>query len=266
MSAAHAAAHRFDDSEAYERFMGAWSRAAVPVFVRWLEAPRDAEWLDLGCGTGILAQHLAEGGFARRVDGIDPAPAQVRYAAHALASPRVRFHVGHAEALPFAESRFDVVASALAINFMADRPRALREMRRVARPGGVVAGFVWDFAHERSPSAPMRNALRAVGHPPPAVPGTADSGLEALQCLFADAGLTGVSACAFEVTVSFPGFEDLWRAQLPAYSPTTKLILGLSEDVRAALKETLRSSVPMGDDGRISYSARAHGVRAIAQK
>jgi len=264
MSTVHEAAHRFDDSEAYERFMGAWSRAAMPLFLRWLSAPRDADWLDVGCGTGILAQSARELGFARRVDGVDPAQAQVRYAARTLAGPHVRFHVAQAEALPFADGRFDVVASALAINFMADRRKALAEMRRVVRAGGIVAGFVWDFARERSPSGPMRKALRAVGSPAPEVPGTRDSTIDALRRSFSNAGLVDISTCAFEVAASFASFEDFWLAQLPAYSPTTKLVLDMSEPSRMRLKTMLRSCVPVGSDGSISYSAGVHAVRGFA--
>src|SRR5687768_6719696 len=169
------AALTFDDSAAYERFMGRWSRAVAPVFLDWLGAPRRAAWLDVGCGTGILAETLLELCAPASVDAVDPAAAQLEAAAQGAAAGRAAFRVADARQLPFADGAFDVVASALVINFIPERPPALAEMRRVARPGGQVAGYVWDFAEELSPSGPLRRAMRRFGVDVPPIPGTQDS-------------------------------------------------------------------------------------------
>src|SRR5574341_2610762 len=145
------AALTFDDSAAYERFMGRWSRAVAPAFLRWLGAPRRRRWLDVGCGTGILAQTLLELCDPASVHAVDSVPAQIEAAARGLAAGRAAFQVADARKLPFPDASFDVVASALVINFISERPPALAEMRRVARAGGLVGAYVWDFAEELSP-------------------------------------------------------------------------------------------------------------------
>jgi SAM-dependent methyltransferase len=259
-----AIAECFDDSEAYERFMGSWSRAACSVFLEWVAAPSGSRWLDVGCGTGILVEKILEASSPAAIVGVDPSLAQVEHAARRLGSPRARFQAADAQALPFADAAFDVVAAALAINFIPDRPRALAEMRRVARAGGIVAGFVWDFAEERSPSWPMRKGLRAVGAEVPAVPGTADSRLEPLCELFGQAGLTGIETRTFEVSGSFPDFDDFWQAQMPSYSPMTRMIAAMPEAQRAKLKRAVREALPVLPDGALGYAARANAIKAFA--
>jgi ubiquinone/menaquinone biosynthesis C-methylase UbiE len=94
---------KFEDSDAYERFMGRWSRAVAPRFLDWLGAPGGARWLDVGCGTGILAESLLERCAPASVDAVDPAPAQLKAAARGPAAGRATFQVADARKLPFAD-------------------------------------------------------------------------------------------------------------------------------------------------------------------
>ena len=142
----------FDDSAAYERFIGTWGRAAGSMFLEWLAPPKQANWLDVGCGTGLFTELIVKHCSPVSVIGIDPAPAQIAYASRKPVAARAQFRTGDAQALPFPDAAFDIVASALVINFIPDRPHALAEMARVARPGGVVGGYIWDFQAELSPS------------------------------------------------------------------------------------------------------------------
>lgn len=131
---------RFDDGAAYERFMGRWSRAVGGDFLRWVGAPQHADWIDVGCGTGIFTQLILDTCAPRTVIGIDPEPAQIEHARRQSFASRADFRVGDAQQLPFDAASFDIVASALVINFVPDRTKALEEMRRVGRPGGIIAG------------------------------------------------------------------------------------------------------------------------------
>jgi SAM-dependent methyltransferase len=257
--------HTFDDGAAYERFMGRWSRAAGAIFLDWVAPPRDARWLDVGCGTGVFTELVLDRCSPATVIAIDPSAAQIGLARSkliaALASKassqrgnsivrahsasedarnragdtrpepgssaraqRADFLIADAQALPFPDGAFDVVASALVINFIPDRARALAEMRRVGRPGGVVASYVWDFAGERSPGSALRRAMRRVGADGPAVPGTETSRLDAIGALFAQAGLQEIAGRTIDVTVSFSDFDDFWRSQTLSSNPTGKMI------------------------------------------
>jgi SAM-dependent methyltransferase len=255
-------AMQFDDSAAYERFMGRWSRAVAPVFLDWLDAPRAAAWLDVGCGTGILAETVVGMCAPSAVRAVDPSPEQVRAAARGSTAGRVSFEVADACKLPFADRSFDVVASALVINFIPDRPLALAEMRRVARPRGQVGGYVWDFAAELSPSGPLRKALRRSGADVPASPGTDASSLEALGALFEGAGLAQIETRVIEVCLSYASFDEFWVAQTPGYAPVTKVIAAMKESERMRLMRLVQAALPAGPNGSIEYFARAHAIKA----
>jgi SAM-dependent methyltransferase len=163
----------FDDGAAYECFMGRWSRAVGATFLRWVAPPRGAYWLDVGCGTGVFTELVLDTCAPASIVAVDPAAAQIDHARKQAVARRADFRIADAQTLPFPDGAFDVVASALVINFIPDRPRALAEMRRVARPGGTVAGYVWDFAAGRGTAWPFwyaacaRSALRFHAFPAP---------------------------------------------------------------------------------------------------
>ena len=153
----------FDDGAAYDEFMGRWSRAVGAVFLDWLAAPRKAAWLDVGCGTGAFTTLIVKTCKPARVAAVDPGAAQIEFARRQPVAKRADFRVADAQTLPFSDGTFDVVASALVINFIPDRARAVAQMRRVTRPYGTVGGYVWDFADDRSPSWPFNRALSGLG-------------------------------------------------------------------------------------------------------
>lgn len=242
--------------------MGRWSRAVAPAFLEWVAPPAGARWLDVGCGTGVFTELVVDTCAPASVSGVDPSSAQIDQARRQLVARHVDFRVGDAQALPFADATFDVVAAALVINFIPDRPRALAEMRRVVNAGGIVAGYVWDFAAERSPSGPLRVGLRRFGAEVPELPGTRESSLGALDALFREAGFEGIDTRSFEVTQRYSSFDDFWQAQTPGYYPTTRIIAAMTASERTQLMETVRAELPVRADGAIEYSARAHAVRA----
>jgi ubiquinone/menaquinone biosynthesis C-methylase UbiE len=255
-------AHSFDDSAAYERFVGSWGRAAGAIFLDWLAPLTGAHWLDVGCGTGLFTELITDTRSPATVFALDTAAAQIEHARRKPVARRANFQVGDAQALPFPDCSFDVVVSALTINFIADRPRALSEMRRVARTRGMVAGYVWEFGEELSPSGPFRLAMREVVADLPALPGTADSSVGALCRLFARAGLEEIATRTIVVTVSFPNLDEFWLAQTPSYSPMAKMVAAMTTSERAKLTEAVRAHVPVLGDGRIEYPARANAIKA----
>src|SRR5690349_2328096 len=103
----------FDDADAYDRYMGRWSRAIAAKFLGWLNAPHGRSWLDVGCGTGAFTDLILREAAPRRIVGIDPSPQQVDHAKRTVTASQADFHIGTAIDLPFDATEFDVVVSAL---------------------------------------------------------------------------------------------------------------------------------------------------------
>jgi len=252
----------FTDGAGYERFMARWSSAVGAIFLEWIAPPAGARWLDVGCGTGAFTKLVLDKCSPAAVVAVDPSAEQIQFARQEPIARQVEFQVVDGQSLPFPSGAFDVVASALVINFIPDRPRAIAEMRRVGRPGGWVAGYVWDFAGKRAPGSLISAGLRQIGVNPPPVPGADDSRVEALSSLFAGAGLKDIATHTIDVSVSFPGFNDFWVSSTPKFRPVGKMIAELSESDRQKVKERVRASLPAGPDGSITCSARANAVKA----
>ena len=132
--------------EAYEAYVGRWSRHVADVFLDWLDRPARLRWLDVGCGTGALAGKVLSTADPTEVVGVDTAEGFLTTARSRLTDPRSVFRVGDARSLPFPDRCFDAVVSGLALNFVPEPGRAVAELVRVAGPGGVVAAYVWDYA------------------------------------------------------------------------------------------------------------------------
>lgn len=132
------------EASGYEQLMGRWSRKLAPAFVEFTGLAAGEKLLDVGCGTGSLTFELAARGEPIEIRAIDYAPAFVEAARQRNNDPRVTIEQADATALPFGDRTFDRVMAMLVLHFVPDAPLAIREMRRVARPGGVVAAVVWD--------------------------------------------------------------------------------------------------------------------------
>src|SRR4051812_20873887 len=132
--------------DAYEPYVGRWSRLVADEFVAWLALPAGTRWADVGCGTGALAQAILDRARPRSVVGIDPSEGFLAFARRRVGRDRAAFRIGDAQALPVDAAALDAAVAGLVLNFVAEPPRALAEMRRIVRPGGTVAAYVWDYA------------------------------------------------------------------------------------------------------------------------
>ena len=252
--------HWFNDGEGYEQFMGRWSQEIGKAFLAWLQPPKGAHWLDVGCGTGIFTDLISDTFAPASVIAIDPSESQIASARTRATRSVTEFRLADAQELALPDKSFDVVASALVVNFVTDKARAMAEMRRVARPGGLVAACVWNFAAELSPSGPLRRAMRSLGIDVPPVPGADTSVAAALVDLFENVGLKGLDTHSIEVAVSFRDFDDFWNSQTPHYAPTTKIIAAMPPKDRLTLMEEVRAYLRPLDHG-VEYSAGAIAVR-----
>jgi SAM-dependent methyltransferase len=128
---------------------------------------------------------------------------------------------------------FDVVVSALVINFIPDRPRAVAEMKRVVKGAGWVAGYVWDFAGDLGVTRHMIDAVREINTNLPPIPGTESSRIGALRRLFEGAQLDDVATLPIEVEITHPTFNVYWQRFMDNPSPTSAYIKTLVKPVRA---------------------------------
>jgi len=143
---AGSAKERWASGDLYEPYVGRWSRLVARDFLKWLDAPAGLDWLDVGCGTGALAEAIGDGFAPNRLAGIDPSAGFLGFARERLGAARAELRQADAQELPFAAAEFDRVVSGLVLNFVADQARMVAEMARVARPGGEVGLYVWDYA------------------------------------------------------------------------------------------------------------------------
>ena len=114
-----------------------WNEEMRDEAIEMLDIAPDDHVLDVGCGTGFGTEGLLT--KTEHVYGLDQSPHQLEKA-YAKFGKRgsVRFHLGDAERLPFADDAFDVVWSSGSIEYWPNPVTALRELRRVAKPGGQV--------------------------------------------------------------------------------------------------------------------------------
>jgi SAM-dependent methyltransferase len=254
----------WDSGDAYEPYVGRWSRLVAREFLGWLAIPAGCRWLDVGCGTGALAETILTLAAPREVVGIEPSRAYVAFARERVNDPRVRFGVGDAQAIREASATFDAVVSGLVLNFVQEPNKAVSEMVRVARPGGVVAAYLWDYAQGMQM---MRHFWDAAGVLDPRAQ-ELDEGRrfplckpEPLADLFQTAGLEKVEVRAVDVPTVFRDFDDYWSPFLGGQAPAPGYAKSLSEEQRAGLRERIRASLPTNSEGEHHLVARAWAVR-----
>ena len=254
------------NGDLYEGYMGRWSRRVAREFIQWLAVPAKGQWLDVGCGTGALSQTVLQFAEPARIKGIDRSEGFVNFARGRVQGDHVHFDVGDAETLKDESETFDAVVSGLVLNFIPHPEIALAEMTRVARSGGVVAVYVWDYAEgmqfiRHFFDAAIALDAKAVEH---------DEGPrfpichpEALRQLFEAAGLKDVEVRPIEIPTVFRDFDDYWSPFLAGVGPAPSYAMSLSEEHRTALRERIRAGLPFNADGSIPLSARTWAARGI---
>ncbi|SFW48825.1 class I SAM-dependent methyltransferase [Amycolatopsis australiensis] len=257
----------WQSGDAYEAFMGRWSRRLAETFVRRLDVPASRRWLDVGCGTGALTAAVLAAADPAEVAGVDPSEGFLTTARQRVTDPRASFTVADARSLPFPGDRFDVVVSGLVLNFVPDPAAAAAEIRRVTVPGGQAMAYLWDLAHGMEL---LRYFWDAAAELDPAAADLHEGRRyplcrpEPLGRLWTDAGLTGVSVDEIKIPTVFTDFDDYWQPFLGAQGPGPVYLAGLPEGRRNQIRELLRSRLPTAPDGSIPLSARAWVVRGTA--
>ena len=131
------------DPEQYEHFMGRWSRRLAGPFLDFSGIGGGDRVLDVGCGTGVLTSALTERGS--KAVGIDGSEAYLASARRNRPHPDVTYELSDVRHIPYSDASFDACVSTLVLDIIPEFDQVVREMRRVTRPGGVVASAVFDF-------------------------------------------------------------------------------------------------------------------------
>lgn len=253
----------WSDATAYERYVGQWSRIIAPRFVHWLAAPPGSAWLDIACGTGALTQAILDHKQPSTIDALDPSPAYLRAAQANLKDPRVRFRQGAAESLPYPDATFDITVSGLVLNFI-DAPRALAEQRRVTKPGGTIAAYIWDYAGAYEYARLFWDSAHAVD------PGVTPfdprqkyplCGSDKLDDVFRKSGLADALTIPIDATASFSTFDAYWSAIDARQGSMAEYLSSISDATRAKIRGELATRVRRDADGGVHLNLRAIAVK-----
>jgi ubiquinone/menaquinone biosynthesis C-methylase UbiE len=248
--------------------MGRWSRRLAAPFLDFAGLAAGERVIEIGCGTGALTFALSSRAQFERVEAIDYDQHFIDTAAGRNTDPRINFRKGDAHKLEFADGAFDRALSMLVLHFVSDAQRAIAEMRRVVRPGGVAAATVWDNfggqpairlfwdtcaaieprAVERRSAAMIRSMTQ---------PGE-------LVSAFAQAGFVDVAEATLLVRMDFTSFDDYWVPMLSGQGSHAEFFATLPEDTRNRIQDAARAGYLCGrPDGPRSFVSVAWAVRGI---
>jgi len=258
---------RWAAGDAYESFMGRWSRQVAALFLDWLALPPSLNWLDVGCGTGALSEAICRRSPPQSLVGCDPSPDFVSFAgARSVPNCPTAFVIASADSLPMRVGGFDVIVSGLVLNFLPQPLTAVQSMKERLRPGGMLAAYVWDYSEgmqflrtfweEATVVVPSAADLDEGRRFPLCRPG-------ALAELLTNGGLKAVATTSLQIQMSFPSFDDFWSPFRGGTGPAPSFVASLDVHARAQLALRLKARLRPSADGAIRLTARAFGVRGI---
>jgi ubiquinone/menaquinone biosynthesis C-methylase UbiE len=251
----------------YEQLMGRWSRRLATGFIDFAGLAPGERILDVGCGTGSLTFELAKSADLTEIQAIDFSPVFVEAARARNTDPRISFQQADATALPFADETFDRALALLVLHFVPEAGKAVAEMRRVVRPGGVVAAVVWDHYGGMPGFRMMVDTVAALSESgrqmrsrfcfqPMVQPGE-------MKQSFIDQGLADVTETQLTIRMDYENFDDYWAPIAAGEGPLGRyMTLDAAERTRveAAVRDAYQAGRP---DGSRSFASVAWACRGI---
>lgn len=255
-------------ADGYERLMGRWSRKLAIPFIEFVGIRDGERVIDVGCGTGSLTFALPKAANIREIAAIDFSPVFVEEATRRNSDPRITIQQGDACALAFGDNSFDRALSLLVLHFVPEARKAIAEMRRVVRPGGVVAAAVWDHLGGMSAMRMMwdtvamldDDAKRMRAHycfQPMMAP-------DEMRDAFVAEGLVDVEQTSLTIRMNYESFDDYWEPIAAGEGPLGKYVTSLDASMRARADEAVRAAYESGrPDGPRSFASVALACRGI---
>jgi SAM-dependent methyltransferase len=260
----------FSKPEAYGRWMGRWSEHLAPKFVRFAGLAEGRRVLDVGAGTGVLGRAIGKLISQVEVIGVEPSEEYVEFARAHCQDNRLSYEVGDAQGLPFPDDSFDASLALLILQEVPDAKKVAREMRRVTRPGGLVAACQWDFRDGLPMLSLFWESVREAYPDPKVRQETIKrtphvySDPESLTRLWSLAGLRYVETLELDISMSFASFDDYWRPFLSGATLTSSYAATLPDSIRENVVRVLRKRlIGSGPDKPFALPARAWAVRGI---
>ena len=199
-----------------------------------------------------------------QVVGIDPSAGFIAYAQKNAKSARAQYEVGDAQAIKFTDASFDNTAALLVMNFVPDHNKAIVEMRRVTRPGGVVSACVWDYNQGMQSLRFFWDEAVALA---PAIEPRDERHMKLsrqgqLADLWKKAGLLKVQERPLTIDQAFSSFDDYWGPFTRGAGPGGAYVVSLPENRRQQLETRLRERVLNGrQDGAFPLKPPAWCMR-----
>jgi SAM-dependent methyltransferase len=234
--------------DAYDDFMGRYSRSLASVFADFVGVEAGMRALDVGAGTGALTAELLARGAT--VAAADPSPEFVAVLRERF--PDIDVREAPAEALPFEDASFDVALAQLVFAFVSDAPASVAEMARVARR---VAGCMWGVV-EVEMFAAIDRAAAEIGRSRSEEPRRYRTAHELHDLL---APLGEVESVELDVTASYRDFDEFWQAMDRGVGPTGQWLASLDAETRERAREELFRQLG-SPEGAFELDARAFAV------
>jgi ubiquinone/menaquinone biosynthesis C-methylase UbiE len=260
------------DASNYEMLMGRWSRGLAPLFIEHAGIAAGENVIEVGCGTGSLTFALTQAVTLSGLTAIDHSEIYLAAAQAKNRDPRILLEQGDGCALRFPDASFDRALSMLVLPSVLPRPELMvAEMRRVTRPGGVVAAAFWD-SPGGSPSQRMLWDTAAALDPAAAEARDRTMGRPvyapgAMQRMWAEVGLLEIDQRSLVIRMDFADFADYWQPYASGEGALGAYVASLDDAGRDRLERHLRAAYLTGrPDGARSFVAVALSCRGVVPR